>query len=79
MQNVTRKGYIKMLKEELERYEEVFDRLKDDESRLKNSVLIKYLSYLAKVPMKYRDNDDGITFLILNAIRKHRGIPYPTI
>lgn len=68
-----------MLFHELERYAEAFERLKDDESKLKNSVLVRYLSYLAKVPVKKRDNDDGITFLILNAIRKHRGIPYPQI
>ena len=61
---------------ELERYFEVFNRLKDDEEFYNREILLIILHYHRK-PVEKRTKDDGITFLIANAIRKHRGIPYP--
>ena len=75
MQNVTRKGYIEMNFAELERYFDVFNKLKDDEKEFPNKkVALTILHYHVA---KEHTNDDGIAFLIANAIRKHRGLAYP--
>lgn len=62
---------------ELEYYMDVAEILKDDEELSNRDILLSILHYHRK-PIEERTNDDGITFLIVNAIRKHRGIPYPT-
>ena len=77
MQNVTRKGYIKMNLAELERYTEVFNKLKDNAKECPNSNIALTILYYHKKPVEERTNDDGISFLIANAIRKHRGLIYP--
>lgn len=62
---------------ELERYFDVLNKLKDDAETFPNrDVAIAILRYHMK-PVEERTNDDGITFLIANAIRKHRGLVYP--
>ena len=62
---------------ELERYFDVFNKLKDDTENFPNrDVVFIILNYLIK-PVEERTNDDGISFLIANAIRKHRGLVYP--
>ena len=61
---------------ELERYFDVFNKLKDDEKKLPNwEIAYIILHYQTMKPVK-RTNDDGIAFLIANAIRKHRMLPY---
>lgn len=61
---------------ELERYFYVFNKLKDDEKKLPNREIAHIiLHYQTMEPVK-RTNDDGIAFLIANAIRKHRMLPY---
>ena len=65
-----------MLKEELDYYMDVVEILKDDKS-FSNEKVILVLSHFHETPAEKRTKDDGITFLIANAIRKHRGIPYP--
>lgn len=62
---------------ELERYFDVFNKLKDDEKEFPNrKIALTILHYHVK-PVEERTNDDGIAFLIANAIRKHRGLIYP--
>ena len=62
---------------ELERYFDVLNKLKDDEKKLPNwEIAHIILHYQTMKPVK-RTNDDGIAFLIANAIRKHRMLPYP--
>ena len=62
---------------ELERYFDVFNKLKDDTENFPNrDVVFIILNYLMK-SVEERTNDDGISFLIANAIRKHRGLVYP--
>ena len=62
---------------ELERYFDVFEKLKDDEKKLPNRWVVHIiLHYQTMEPVK-RTNDDGIAFLVANAIRKHRMLPYP--
>ena len=62
---------------ELERYFDVFNKLKDDTENFPNrDVVLIILNYHMK-PVEERTNDDGISFLIANAIRKHRGLAYP--
>ena len=62
---------------ELERYFDVFNKLKDDTENFPNrDVVFIILNYLIK-PVEERTNDDGISFLIANAVRKHRRLIYP--
>ena len=62
---------------ELERYFDVFNKLKDDTENFPDrDIVFTILNYLIK-PVEERTNDDGISFLIANAIRKHRGLVYP--
>ena len=62
---------------ELERYFDVFNKLKDDTENFPNrDIAIAILHYRMK-SVEERTNDDGISFLIANAIRKHRGLVYP--
>ena len=62
---------------ELERYFDVFNKLKDDTENFPDrDIVFIILHYLIK-PVEERTNDDGISFLITNAIRKHRGLVYP--
>ena len=63
---------------ELERYFDVFEKLKDDES-LSNEMVILVLRRFHETPVEKRTIDDGISFLIANAIRKHRMLPYPKV
>lgn len=72
-----RKGFTDMLYHELERYAEVVEKLKDDREKLKDTVLMRNLFNLTMTPDEEKDNEYGINLLILNAIRKHRGLPYP--
>ena len=77
MQNVTRKGYIKMNLAELEYYMNVVEILKDDKKTLSDERVTLVLRNFNETPAEKRTIEDGIAFLIVNAIRKHRGIPYP--
>ena len=63
--------------EELERYFDVFNKLKDDEKEFPNWQIAITILHYHVMPVEERTNDDGITFLITNAIRKHRGLAYP--
>ena len=63
---------------ELERYFDVFEKLKDNEEFPDKKVSLALLHYQMK-PVEERTNDDGIAFLIANAIRKHRMLPYPKV
>lgn len=73
MQNVTRKGYIEMLKEELDYYMGAVEGLKDNRKSLPDKEVVDRIIYCRT----HQTLDNGIKFLALNAIRKHRGIPYP--
>ena len=77
MQNVTRKGYIEMNLEELDYYMDAVEILKDDKKSLSDERVILVLRNFHETPVEKRTIEDGIAFLIVNAIRKHRGIPYP--
>ena len=77
MQNVTRKGYIEMNLAELPYYMEVVEILKDDKKTLSDERVTLVLRNFNETPAEKRTKDDGIIFLIVNAIRKHSGIPYP--
>lgn len=62
---------------ELERYSEVFDKLKDNYKEFPNGkVAVVIVNYFRKA-VKDRTNDDGLSYLIANAIRKHRGLNFP--
>ena len=65
-----------MLKEELDYYMDAVEILKDDKS-LSDERIILVLRNFNETPAEKRTIDDGITFLIVNAIRKHRGLAYP--
>lgn len=60
---------------ELERYFDVFNKLKDNEKDFPNRKILYTIVHYHKA--KEHTNDDGIAFLIANAIRKHRGLAYP--
>ena len=64
---------------ELERYFYVFSKLKDDKKKLPNWVIVHIILRYQMKPVEERTNDDGIAFLIANAIRKHRMPPYPKV
>lgn len=65
-----------MLKEELDYYMDAVEILKDDKS-LSDEKVTLVLRRFHKTPAEKRTIEDGITFLIVNAIRKHRGLAYP--
>ena len=65
-----------MLKEELDYYMDAVETLKDDKS-LSNEKVILALRRFHETPVEKRTIEDGISFLIANAIRKHRGLAYP--
>ena len=50
--------------------------LKDDKS-LSDEKVILVLRRFNETPAEKRTMEDGISFLIANAIRKHRGLAYP--
>ena len=77
MQNVTRKGYIEMNLAELKYYMDAVEILKDDKKSLSDDRITLVLRHFHETPVEKRTIEDGIAFLITNAIRKHRGIPYP--
>lgn len=62
---------------ELERYFYVFNKLKDDEKKLPNREVVHIILHYQMMEPEKRTNDDGISFLVANAIRKHRMLPYP--
>ena len=62
--------------EELDYYMDAVEILKDDKS-LSDDKVILILRHFHETPAEKRTKDDGITFLIINAIRKHRGLAYP--
>ena len=62
---------------ELERYFDVFNKLKDDKKEFPNKKVALTILYYHVKPVEERTNDDGISFLIANVIRKHRGLIYP--
>ena len=64
---------------ELERYFDVFNKLKDDEKKLPNREIGYIILHYQMKPVEKRTNDDGIAFLVANAIRKHRMLPYPRV
>lgn len=68
-----------MMFHELERYMEVFNKLKDDHKKVPDARVTKIIFLYLMEPEKERTQDDGISYLIANAIRKHRNIPYPYI
>ena len=65
-----------MLKEELDYYMDAVEILKDDKS-LSDEKVILVLRRFNETPAEKRTMEDGISFLIANAIRKHRGLAYP--
>ena len=65
-----------MLKEELDYYMDAVEILKDDKS-LSDEKVILVLRNFNETPAEKRTIEDGIAFLIANAIRKHRGLAYP--
>ena len=65
-----------MLKEELDYYMDAVEILKDDKS-LSDEKVTLVLRHFHETPVEKRTIEDGITFLIVNAIRKHRGLAYP--
>jgi len=67
-----------MLKEELDYYMDAVEILKDDKS-FSNEKVILVLRRFHETPVEKRTIDDGIDFLIANAIRKHRGLAYPIL
>jgi len=67
-----------MLKEELDYYMDAVEILKDDKS-FSNEMVILVLRRFHETPVEKRTTDDGIDFLIANAIRKHRGLAYPIL
>ena len=64
---------------ELERYFYVLNKLKDDEKKLPNQEIAHIILHYQMKPVEERTNDDGIAFLVANAIRKHRMLPYPKV
>ena len=66
-----------MLKEELYYYMDAVEILKDDNKSLSDEKVTLVLLRFHETPVEKRTNDDGISFLIANAIRKHRGLAYP--
>ena len=66
-----------MLKEELDYYMDAVEILKDDKESLSDERVTLVLRRFHETPAEKRTNDDGISFLIANAIRKHRGLAYP--
>lgn len=64
---------------ELERYFDVFNKLKDDEKKFPNWDIAHIILHYQMMKPVERTNDDGIAFLIANAIRKHRMLPYPKV
>ena len=62
---------------ELEYYMDVVEILKDDKKSLSDERITLVLRNFNETPTEKRTIEDGIAFLIVNAIRKHRGIPYP--
>ena len=67
-----------MLKEELDYYMDAVEILKDDKS-LSDEKVILVLRRFNETPAEKRTREDGIAFLIVNAIRKHRGLAYPIL
>lgn len=61
---------------ELERYFDVFNKLKDDTENFPDREIVLTILHYHIKPVEERTNDDGISFLIANAIRKHRGLIY---
>ena len=61
---------------ELERYFYVFEKLKDDEKKLPNREVVNIILHYQTMEPAKRTNDDGISFLVANAIGKHRMLPY---
>ena len=66
-----------MLYHEMERYFDVFNKLKDNEKEFPNRKIVLTILHYHVKPVEERTKDDGISFLIANAIRKHRGLAYP--
>lgn len=62
---------------ELEYYMDIVEILKDDKKSLSDDRITLVLRNFNETPAEKRTIEDGIAFLIVNAIRKHRGIPYP--
>ena len=61
---------------ELERYYSIFIKLKDNEKEFPDRKIAFTILHYHMKPVEERTNDDGISFLIANAIRKHRGLAY---
>ena len=68
-----------MLKEELDYYMDAVEILKDDKESLSDEKVILVLRDFNETPAEKRTREDGIAFLIVNAIRKHRGLAYPIL
>lgn len=66
-----------MLKEELDYYMDAVEILKDDKKSLSDERITFVLHNFNETPAEKRTIEDGISFLIVNAIRKHRGLAYP--
>ena len=67
-----------MLKEELDYYMDAVEILKDDKSLFDEGITL-FLRRFHETPAEKRTREDGIAFLIVNAIRKHRGLAYPIL
>ena len=68
-----------MLKEELDYYMDAVEILKDDKESLSDERVTLVLRDFNETPAEKRTREDGIAFLIANAIRKHRGLAYPIL
>lgn len=64
-----------MLYHELERYADILHTVKDDYSNFSNDLIVGIIKEYKQAIC--RDNDLGIRFLIANAVRKYRCLPYP--
>lgn len=67
-----------MLKEELDYYMDAVEILKDDKGLFDEGITL-FLRRFHETSAEKRTREDGIAFLIVNAIRKHRGLAYPIL
>ena len=62
---------------ELDYYMDVVEKLKDAKKEFSDEMVTLILRNFNETPAEKRTTEGGISFLIANAIRKHRGLAYP--
>ena len=62
---------------ELEYYTDVVETLEDAKKEFSDEMVTLVLHNFNETPEEKRTLEGGISFLIANAIRKHRGLAYP--